>query len=569
MYIYKVKNKIALALSIIVIANTLCGIFIYSIPNVSAAEEAVNFELKQSEEEVQVVEVTMSFRVERNMELAILSSTNDFVTGYPDVYQGGNEPIYRIISNSNELISVNELTGGFSGWLISGISDGVAEIKYEIDFSNLVTNAPEGLSNGPESEAPVFPIIKADLSVFSALQLLLCPRNYPKMDYCFEKANVRIDLGEGQKLFVPWELKDDKKEFEVKECGKLENNFICWGKIDEVTVRKENPQIIAGFSTDYQSLTDAEKTAYAEDLGSLYTELSNVLGDRPGLDRLTIMLCGSERFSLNSPQWSTLENSAVLFHGGKKLDGEPAVSAAGSFFDLWNRYSFVPDTNGDAMWFMEGMSSLYPICVANDAALINESKADELLSEIYFEYVSSPENYETSIQEASDLADEEESSGNVPDCGAILCGAIGKRLIKMSSGEKDLSWLADQISKEYKGKKYSLDGIVDILEDGAAGGWKRFVNDRVLDKHLFLASEIMSSGLFKAGSARSSEGGSSTRNWIILGIAIVFILSLPFLFSSYVGRAVKLDVQMPKILPDDWDEDDSGEDGSSGDGSND
>lgn len=563
MYIYKVKNNIAAMLIILFILG-LISILAYSSSNVEAADEAVDFKLKQNEEQVQVIEVTMSFRVERNKEMALLSPTQDSVSGYSEMLQNVNEPQYRIVSISNELIKIDDLPGGSGGWLVTGINNGVAEIKYEIEFPDPVINASEGTSNGSGGDTPIFPIIKADLNVFPAFQLLLCPREYPKMNYYCDKSVIHVDLDENQTLFVPWDLKDGKSEFEVKEIGELNDNFICWGKIDEVTVRKDNPQIIAGFSTDYQSLADTEKDTYAENIGTLYTEQANVLGERPGLDRLTLMLCGARRFSLSSPQWCTLNSSAVIFHGGKKLDGEPAVCAAGSLFDLWNHFSFTPDANGDAMWFMEGMSRLYPICAANDAALLSENDADELLSGIYYDYISVPGNYELSIQAASAKAAGAGFTGAVSDSGAVLCGAVGKRLTEKSSGEKDLSWFVGEVSKEYRGEKYSLDGIVDILEKGAGGGWKRFVDDRVLEKHLFLASEIMNSNIFKAGSAHTSGSGSSTRNWILLGIAVVVILSLPFLFSTYVGRAVKLDVRMPKILPDDWDEDES-ESGTDGD----
>jgi len=35
---------------------------------------------------------------------------------------------------------------------------------------------------------------------------------------------------------------------------------------------------------------------------------------------------------------------------------------------------------------------------------------------------------------------------------------------------------------------------------------------------------------------------------------VLVVFSIPIIFSSYIRRAVKLDVSMPKLLPD-WDED--------------
>ncbi|MBU4240548.1 MAG: hypothetical protein KKE43_03510, partial [Actinobacteria bacterium] len=48
-------------------------------------------------------------------------------------------------------------------------------------------------------------------------------------------------------------------------------------------------------------------------------------------------------------------------------------------------------------------------------------------------------------------------------------------------------------------------------------------------------------------------------SWIYLLVAAAVILMIPVIFSAYVKRSINLDVRMPKILPDDDEEDDVGD----------
>jgi hypothetical protein len=101
-----------------------------------------------------------------------------------------------------------------------------------------------------------------------------------------------------------------------------------------------------------------------------------------------------------------------------------------------------------------------------------------------------------------------------------------------------------------------------ILEKGTNTSWDAFFHDSVSGTSLILASTFSTTDQFGTGAtvggAKKLTGKGSGKNWIYLVIAILIILSIPIIFSTYIRRSVKLDVSMPKILPDDDDDEDAG-----------
>ncbi|MBN1289895.1 MAG: hypothetical protein JXA49_09700 [Actinobacteria bacterium] len=552
-------------LLVITLAGSAC--FAVAMP-VSAADNGINFHLKLIEEEQPTLEVTLEFNVEKDQKIA-LSPEGDYTsliegsTLYLDAISYPS-PVFTIVSVSEDTVKLEPLPDSGSGWLVTGIKNGTAQIVYssrKIESPDISTeqyvNANTAVmfsASPPVYEPSVFPIVKHDIKVIKASELLICPKIYPDMSSLGESYTVSVEKRNDEKLFVPWDLNDEGTGFNVNGTSELLDNFITWGIIDEVTIREDNPEIVAGFSTDYQRLTDSEKKEYAQNMGLIYEDLSNNLVSNRGVNRVPVVLCGARRFSFNSPDWDTLRSSSVIFHGGKGLKGEPSVTAAGAFFDLWNGYAFVPSLNGDSLWFEKGMSIFYPLRIANSSGLLDKESAFEMLSEIYVDYLDNPIGNET-------LGNLEQNELFNSDgfASATLCASIDKRIIDETGGEKDISWLAGQVSNDFEhseGKEYGLNDIIEILDEGAGGGWQKFLSERVIEKHLFLASEFSESGLFRGKSSAKPGGSNSTRNWILLGVAIIVILSMPVIFSSYVRRAVKLDIKMPKIIPDDDFDDD-------------
>ncbi|MBN2167773.1 MAG: hypothetical protein JW738_00895 [Actinobacteria bacterium] len=556
MCVHKVNNKGLTALFILLVF-TLIGAACYVIETpVSSADNNVDFHLKVIEEEKPTLEVTLEFNIEKDQEVALIPM-GDSAIWRPEIpstlgpsLTAAQLPI-SITSFSEDNMELQTLQTPETGWLIKGLTAGTARVIYRWQPSEDTIDDSSGY---PGSKRQGFPIIKSDIKIIDASEALMCPISYPEQKYVSEDYSITVEIEDDERLFVPWKLNEEGDGFSVEGTDALLENYISWGVIDEVSVRNEGPEIIAGFSTDYDSLTDADKESYAANLGSLYSDLLKTLGPQSNWERVTIVLCGAKRFSLDDPDWATLQNSSVIFHGGKELKGEPSVAAAGALFDLWNGFSFKPAANGDALWFMEGMSVYYPLHAANAAGLLNSNAAFDLLSGIYVDYVDDPASRQESIQEA-----EKTGSNGLPCSAAVLCSSIDMRLLKETKGEKDISWLAGEIADNFKhseGKDYGLSDIVKILDSGTGDGWRKFLSKRVVEKHLFLASEFAECGLFKGKSSVQPKGSNSTRNWILLGAAIIFILLIPVFLSSYVRKAVKLDIKMPKIFPDDdWDDD--------------
>ena len=129
---------------------------------------------------------------------------------------------------------------------------------------------------------------------------------------------------------------------------------------------------------------------------------------------------------------------------------------------------------------------------------------------------------------------------------------------------KDIEWLLGQMAKQFngfKGQKYSLPGISAILEKGTNTSWDAFFQNNVSGTSLILASTFSTTDQFGTGAtiggAKKLTGKGSGKNWIYLVVAILIILSIPIVFSAYIRRSIKLDVTMPKILPDDDDDEEA------------
>ena len=278
---------------------------------------------------------------------------------------------------------------------------------------------------------------------------------------------------------------------------------------------------------------------------------------RDGLKALSVVLCGESRFGLKRPASGTLLDSVVLCDGGNTLEGNGAAAAADGFFELWDRWSLVPKPGGEAEWFQAGLPLFYPMRVAAQAGLMDSRQANEEFSRVYRAYLTDPESMEVSLVEA---VKDPQGRALLARKGAAVCASLSQRLQEDSQGSaKDIDWLLSQMTKKYDAfaeKEYTLVDISELLEGATGISWDRYFEGRVRGTQAVLSSEFSATGLF--GSSSGFGGGvvvgkGSGKSWIYLLVAMFIILMIPVIFGAYVRRAVKLDLTMPKILPDDDD----------------
>lgn len=522
-------------------------------PSPAAGDLGVKFHLKADENDPHVVDVTLSFKLNGGESVVLKPPEQSNV----EAGAAGTIDVELPLQQNPEYI-IEALEPSGSGWKVTANIATEVSVSYIVRYSRM-----KSLHSALEAPgAPYAPraIAEEDLKAFRGSDLLICPRRPDDGSLLAEEYAVEIELGESDKALTPWTSQEDSGgSFEVDGSTSLLENLVCWGRIDVRTLRGGKPDIVAGFSNDYGKLTDEQKDRYGSNFVSLYDEMAGKLGARPELTRLTVLFTGAGRFGLNEPASRGFLDSVGVFHGGSKLEEVAAAAAARGLFELWNRWSFVPAPGGDAGWFQQGLPWFYPYRCAGLAGLLDADLAFEEFSRVHAAYLTNPLAPSTSLVEAEHQGG---SAGFLASKGAVLCAGIAQRLFDESRGEKDIDWLLGRITGEFdhfEGKEYELVDISELCEEGTGNSWDRFFEERVRGEELMGASEFSSTGLFGTTSSVTGsnvlEDKGSGKSWIYLAVAVVIILMIPVIFSAYVKRSIKLDLQMPTILPDDEDDD--------------
>jgi hypothetical protein len=512
------------------------------------ASATVKFKLKAVEGSPGVVEVTSSFNLSQGEQVVLKPSA-----GTDWSAAGLVQPKVELVPSTDGRYQVEALSPEGSGWLLTATSTGEVSVGYRVHFED--ANRPRSASEARGGAAPPLAISSNGLEVVKGSDVLLCPRRQSDLAPVSNNFQVDVLLSSGQKALVPWEpLGKGGASFKVTGERQLLENYIAWGDLELITLQKSGPSVVVGFSRDFTALTDTQRSAYGKSLMVLLDNLTRTLSARPDLERLAIVMCGTRAFGLKQPAYSTLLDSTVVCTEGKELSGEGAAAAAGGLFQLWNGWSLVPAGGGEAEWFQAGLPLFYPMRVAALTGLMDSSAAYRDFSETYRAYLSDPRSQTTSlVQAAANPADR----AFLAHKGAALCASLSRKLQVESKGSsKNIDWLLGQMTAKYnnlKGRDYTLVDISEILENATGQSWDRYFDERVRGTGAILSSEFSETGLFGAtGFGRTLVvGKNSGKSWIYIVVALVVILLVPIVFSPYIRRAVKLDLSMPKILPDD------------------
>jgi hypothetical protein len=515
---------------------------------IRAEQTTVDFRLKPVEGDPTAVDVALSFNLDKGEKAVLKPTSTEFWRA-----AGLTEPVVELTSTTGPSYQIEGSATSTQEWILTALVTGEMNVDYRVVFLDL--NRPRDDVEAPGGVGAPGAMSLGGLRVYRGSDVLLCPRMQDSLKPLSDQFQVEISAPKGQKVLAPWQATGEGgSSFKVSGEDELLDNYVAWGTLDLVTIREKDPQIVAGFSGDYAQQSASERSAYVKSLSRLYDNLAGSLGARPHLNKLSVVLVGVKPLGLDSPTYGTLLGSTVICHGGKELSGDGAAAAAGGLFQLWNEYSLVPASGGEAGWFQAGLPHFYPMRVAALAGLMDSGAAYQDFSQIYRAYLQDPQSSTTSLVEA-------EGNPGSPRLlalkGAAVCASLSMKLQDQSKGSAhDIDWLLGRMAEKFdhfKGKDYALYDISEIVENATGESWDRYFQERVRGTKAILSSEFSESGLFgSAGFGRSVVvGGGSGRSWLYLLIAILVILLIPVIFSTYVRRSVKLDLTMPKIIPDD------------------
>jgi hypothetical protein len=512
-----------------------------------SSQQPVKFSLKADASDSTAIDVNLNFSMRIGAKAVIKPSkqTNQSVTSGPP-------PALELLPVTNPPYSVEVLQGPDSGWTLTATSDATVNFPYKVRFTPAGSSSGSGTPATPVGVAPPRGIASATLKAFQASDALLVPQN-PTGGYAPGPYGVEVQVAQGEKVLSPWQKSGSS--YKVGTLQELFSNYLAWGKITLSNLQSKGPVITAGFSDAYGKVSDNQKSTYGDDLMKIEGEISRLMGARTDQSAVTVLVTGAGEYGLDQPAAETMRDSWMLFHGGSQLTGEASAAAARGWLGLWNGWSLVASAKGQGQWLEMGLPWFYSYRIAGRLGLMDSNAAYQGFARVYADYLADPQSGTISLASASTQPAE---LLLLQRKGAALCAAMSVKLAQEVS--KDFEWFLGQMAKQFngfEGKDYSQVDISEVLEKGTGNSWDRFFAGRFDGKDVILASEFSTTDQFGSGGVvggKKLAGKGSSKNWIYLIVGVLVVFSIPIIFSSYIRRAVKLDVSMPKLLPD-WDED--------------
>lgn len=510
---------------------------------VAAQSDTVKYALSLSGGDSPGLEVTVSFSL-RQGERVLLAPELETGAGFGP----GTEPRVELEAGSDARLTVEPTEPPDQGWAVTAGAAGEYSVPYTVRFPSLDTAVKD--SRAPEGEVPPRAIAEEDLKVFRGSDALLVPRRGGGRPVSTSFV-VDLPLEARERALVPWKALD-RDSFSVNGETSLMENYLSWGALETSRLKARGAILTTAYSSEV-TLSAEERRLNDQALVTMYDHIADRVGERPRLDQLTVLVCDAGRFGLDESSHATGVASVVLFPEGEKLSGVRAAAAAGGLFSLWNRYFLVPRRGGEAAWFQAGLEVFYPLRVAAMTGLMDSDAAFTEFSRAYRSSLTDPLAGSVSLTEAEGRP---EATALLRNKGAAVIASLSRRLQDESRGSvKDIDWLLGRLAKRFdhfEGKDYTMVDISESVEDATGRSWDRYFAGRVDGEQDVLSSEFSQSDMFGSTSFTGGvvTGRGSGRSWLYLLIAILIIFLIPIIFSAYVRRAVKLEVTMPKILPE-------------------
>ncbi len=380
----------------------------------------------------------------------------------------------------------------------------------------------------------------------------------------FRKFMITFSSLESDKdSFAPF-IRKAKHKYFCTEAETLEDNFIAWGKIRVRNTEENGGWIRIAQPYDESSVAqpDGRILSFIEEIRVLSYHSRKVFGSNLRKSDICVLFLPKpgKRYR-DSGNVLLGKNSIVIPFSFAKRDAEQLSSLGEAIFSIIAENSFMKNTASDAYWFFEGSVRLYGLITSVRAGLLTEGEAEELLSNIYTRYVSNPLSTKISLvnRRYPDV-----NGSFFSDKSTVVLASIASRLLSQTGAKVDLDTLILNLSKRFsanRDKSLSLVDIEESAENLTGKSWTRFLDRLVKRNSLIKFSQFSRSGIFShsgnSSSARQKRllTKGSGRGWLFLLVSVVMILLIPLIFGFYVRRAVKLDISMPAILPQEEEED--------------
>ncbi|MDD5748691.1 MAG: hypothetical protein PHP64_06570 [Actinomycetota bacterium] len=467
-----------------------------------------------------------------------INDTGDLILKAPlQSYEGINSLEIKesclLIGNKWKMVSLEKTK---HGWMLRNckprkyeISYDVRNVKYEAGGSSEETSNEELISD-------------EDVKLVKCSNLFILPDVKPKAS--FENLRVHIEAKAGTKVVTPWKALR-MNSFDVESRSALIDNFIAWGKLSVSDITSESGKIVVAVQRNFW--TENELADNAQTIKGIFSRMTRDLGQRGNNERVVVIVRRVKND--RGISFEALRDSIAISTNEKKTNGSNALLFSRALFALWNDSSILPKTSGNCFWFHEGTSILYPLKVSVIEGIMTAKEAEARISSIY----------ESSLQHKNISILEAESKGQkniLKERGTLLCMLIDRRLRQY---DKSIEWLLKELArkKNYsKGEKYTLMDIEEIIENGTKKSWDRFLDEKLNSPSPPPLGDFMEDNYFDSQKSNEALSGkkSSTSSIVFLLISILVVFSVPLISEKYVRNAVKLDIEMPKILPDDLEE---------------
>jgi len=282
----------------------------------------------------------------------------------------------------------------------------------------------------------------------------------------WENIDVKFKLHNDWKITTPWNFKGESKfSYKVNNISNLANSLIFAGTHKEVSIKRENFELILALGGDEMIARENEFRNLANGVLDYYIKLMGGIPNTPPENKFNKVVV-----VINSAGTTDGEaignNISILFEtgGDKMAETISKFIFAHEFYHLWSGKSFSP-IDDSTEWFKEGFTNYYTIKALHHVGFLNEKSFFDILSDFFYEKYTN----DSGVGKLSMTNGEEKHDhwGLIYSGGLFVSISQDILIRKASNNEKSIDDLMILLFKKHGGtnENYSINELQQTMTE--------------------------------------------------------------------------------------------------------
>lgn len=297
----------------------------------------------------------------------------------------------------------------------------------------------------------------------------------------WKNINVEFKIPETWKVTTPWEtVKNKANSFRVNNLAQLGNSLIFVGMHEEVSVKRNDFELIFALGGDEIVSQKAEFKNLAEGVLDYYIDLMGGVPN-PAPDnkfKKAVVIVNSS----DATDGEVIGNNISILvekNGDKMSKMFSHFIFAHEFFHLWNGKSFSP-ANDETEWFKEGFTNYYTLKALHHVGFLTDESYLEVLNSLFYQRYKNDDG----VGKISLTKGEEKHDhwGLIYGGGMFVGIAQDLMIRKVTNNRKSLNDLMKSLFKKYGGtdKSYDLKELQQKMSDLSRADQTDFFNNYII-----------------------------------------------------------------------------------------